>query len=727
MGLASNQKPSGAKGGRGRRRRLAGISEGVYSIDGRRQVLSSADYPYYRDDPRNWPDRLEKLKAIGCQIVTFYIPWRHHDLLIDGRREIDFTGRTRPNRDVAGFLELCRAAGLKAIAKPGPFIHAETNYGGLPDYVCPLNDARIEPMLRADGRPFTWNGNSLAEDGKTLRPWPLPAPLDPVFLEEVHGWYAAVRKLLAPRLYPRGPIVMIQVANEGIYSNHQRPPWAYDYSRSGIAFFRQFLRERYGSLEAYNRCHAARYRNWDEIEPPRSPACPATLRASLAYADWAAYQAIYMRRIYALLVEFMGLEVPYVVNVNPPTADHFGPDAWLCRVNPEEWAGVHYGFTNWIGVACDDPGVVDRYQLAVKRARGFNLEENWGFSRLYEPAFDHAAVCFYQTLLAIAAGSTGFNVFTGVGTAQADLEIDRLTQGVYPDSAPIDAQGQITPKGRLVALLNRFVRRWGEEFLATRPVQPVAWGLYLPYAHAAVWFPQEERERARRLGLAECGRAVLRFFRQVRQSHLDASLVNLQTVSEQALHHFPFLVLQVGRWMDRATQARLLGYLRAGGRLALIGSGPQLDEDLSACNLLAEAEGEILRLPETALEGNRLMEALFAAGLEPAVRPLNPAAAQAMTWLYTHPQAEVQYVFLLSGREETGPVEFALSLSGQEHRLGLLLPRSGAGVLRIETGKITAALLGGENAYLGETVTPYCCLDGARFQAPRPGDWLLEG
>src|SRR5512133_273713 len=95
------------------------IREGIAHINGSRQFINSADYPYFRDDRRNWADRLDKLKALGHEVITCYIPWRHHEIEIDGTRRLDFSGKTSPNRDVIGCLKLCQEKGLQVIAKPG--------------------------------------------------------------------------------------------------------------------------------------------------------------------------------------------------------------------------------------------------------------------------------------------------------------------------------------------------------------------------------------------------------------------------------------------------------------------------------------------------------------------------------------------------------------------------------------------------------------------------------
>ncbi|MCA1814134.1 MAG: beta-galactosidase, partial [Halobacteriales archaeon] len=191
------------------------VRRGVLHIDGAPRFLWSADYPYYRDEPSHWADRLAKLREAGIQVVTCYVPWRHHapqDPLRGGI--VDFDGSTQGNRDVKGFLRLAHEHGLLAMVKPGPFVHAELRYGGLPDYVDPDLNPRIEPEMTGTGALFRW----IVSRDQAAANHSLPAPLDPAFVEYVRGWLQAVtREVIAPNTWPRGPIVALQLLNEGIY------------------------------------------------------------------------------------------------------------------------------------------------------------------------------------------------------------------------------------------------------------------------------------------------------------------------------------------------------------------------------------------------------------------------------------------------------------------------------------------------------------------------------
>lgn len=457
------------------------VRDGVTVIDGEPRVLVSADYPYYRDDPSVWADRLVAIRdALGIDVITCYLPWRHHQP--DPGVAPDFT---TGSRDVTGFLRLCHELGLKVIAKPGPFIHAETDFGGLPDWVSPDADPAIEALLDASGTPQRW--------GATL-----PAPLGEVFAQLNAAWLAAVgEQVLDAAAHPAGPVILVQIANEGVYTNGALPLDAYDHSPSGLAF-----------------------------------------RAALGDDDPGRFHAAYLGGIYRRWADATGFAGPVVVNLNPPTIDDL--DAWLARVRPPAWDRIHYGFTNWMGVVSADPDAWFRYVVAAKLAPGPNLEENWGFSELYDRAYADAATSFHQTLLAMAAGATGFNIYTGVATSTWSPALDSRHAPPYPDCPPIGPDGEATVKAPVVKALAGFFAAHGVEFLECVPVTGGAFGLW-----------------------ASCGAELRAFHDAIRESGRDYALVDLEHATpEQVLRH-PVLTVPAG--LPRL--ALLDSYTEAGGRV----------------------------------------------------------------------------------------------------------------------------------------------------------------
>ena len=704
------------------------IRNGVVYVEGKPLYLASAEYPYFRDKVENWNDRLDRLKSCGVKVITCYLPWRHHEILIGSERRFDFRGSTLDNRNAVGFLQLCHEKGLLVIAKPGPFIHAETNYGGLPDFVCPANNPEIEAMLDHAGRAVTWPGSEPAEDGRTARPWPLPAPLSATFLREVERWLGRVHAdVIARFAYPEGPVILIQLANEGVYSNAQRPPWEYDYSGSSVEFFRRCLKDDYRTLSRYNALHGTAHTAWQQIEPPREWKQPVAVRDLVPYMDWSAYQWKYMREIYRVYRSFLATDLPCLVNINPALDDPSGVDAWLSRVNPDEWPDVHYGFTNWIGVATDAPSVLERYLLLAKRSRGPNLEENWGFTEPYGHNYRFGTVCYAQTLVAIAGGATGHNIYTGAGTSSWDEGLDRFHGTPYPSHAPIDESGRVTPKARIVSLLNGFFGQYGREFLETQTRKPLAWVLYLPYAYIGGWASgtatggdHRDGYTAQGFRIPKCGSALSDVQRTLLSLRVDYGLVNLEAASSDVLATYPFLILRGGFFMDRKSQDKLCGYLDAGGKLIVIEELPALDGEFEEYTRLKDRAHEIAVVPEETFLAHDFGDYLLQLGVE---RPLQAEGCE-QAWLYDHPARDIQYLFLLAKDRDGSSRLRWQSRSGRLTLETHVVSGSGA-VIRVEDGRLSAALLMGTNDRTEDSVAPFCRLADSEISADAPCDLLV--
>lgn len=250
--------------------RKAEIRDGVFYLDGKPYYFWSGDYPYYRDNRSEWSRVLDQLKAMNIKFITFYIPWRHHAPYdpVFGTGFYDFTGATQANRDVRYFIQLLKEKGLYGAVKPGPFICAEVDYGGLPDYVeWAVRCGKIEFERDSTNFPTVWPQPLLQSI--------MPASLDSYYQIYVKDWLGQVDKFLADNhfLYPEGPIVGMQLLNEGIYSNARENLSgfrSYDYSPSGIRAFQRYLKQRYETLAKYNQYHGTSYSSWEEIQPPRS-------------------------------------------------------------------------------------------------------------------------------------------------------------------------------------------------------------------------------------------------------------------------------------------------------------------------------------------------------------------------------------------------------------------------------------------------------------------------
>ena len=169
------------------------VKDGQFWLDDAPLFIHAGEFHYFRTPADQWAHRLGLLKAAGFNAVASYIPWLWHQ---PEPGLTDFTGHSHPLRNLAGFLDLAADMGLFILARPGPYIMAETINEGIPPWV-------FEQYPQAA---------FIAQDHQ---PQNLASYQHPDFLASVRGWYRAVFEVLTPRQITHGgKILMIQLDNE---------------------------------------------------------------------------------------------------------------------------------------------------------------------------------------------------------------------------------------------------------------------------------------------------------------------------------------------------------------------------------------------------------------------------------------------------------------------------------------------------------------------------------
>ncbi|MBQ3230485.1 MAG: beta-galactosidase [Clostridia bacterium] len=158
-------------------------NESEFLLNGKPFQILSGSIHYFRQVPEYWCDRLEKLKQCGFNTVETYVCWNLHE-----RKEgvFDFSGRL----DLGKFIDIANELGLLCIIRPGPYICAEWDYGGLPSWLLTYPNMRIRCM-------------------------------DQLFLEKEKRFLDKVFEIVRPRQITKGGnVIMLQVENEyGSYGN----------------------------------------------------------------------------------------------------------------------------------------------------------------------------------------------------------------------------------------------------------------------------------------------------------------------------------------------------------------------------------------------------------------------------------------------------------------------------------------------------------------------------
>lgn len=154
-----------------------------FLLDGAPHQVISGALHYFRVHPDQWADRIHKAKLMGLNTIETYVAWNFHS---SSPQQFDLTGR----RDLARFLDLVAEEGLHAVVRPGPYICAEWDNGGLPAWL-------------------------LATPGIGIR------TSEPQFLDAIERYFSQVLPLVAERQIDRGGcVIAVQVENEyGAYGD----------------------------------------------------------------------------------------------------------------------------------------------------------------------------------------------------------------------------------------------------------------------------------------------------------------------------------------------------------------------------------------------------------------------------------------------------------------------------------------------------------------------------
>jgi hypothetical protein len=148
-----------------------------FSINGERLFIFSGEYaPFRHPSPDTWLDDFQKIKALGFNTVSFYVPW----FLVEGKPgEFNAEGVF----DIRSVFEVATKAGLYLIARPGPYIHTETSGGGLPGWM-----QRVKGLLRTSA---------------------------PDYLAATNNYMPRVCELIAEaQITNGGPVILVQAENE---------------------------------------------------------------------------------------------------------------------------------------------------------------------------------------------------------------------------------------------------------------------------------------------------------------------------------------------------------------------------------------------------------------------------------------------------------------------------------------------------------------------------------
>jgi beta-galactosidase len=159
------------------------IGDEHFLLDGEPFRILSGALHYFRVHPDLWRDRIRKARQMGLNTIETYVAWNAH---APRQGEFDLTG----SLDLGRFLDDVAAEGMHAIVRPGPYICAEWDNGGLPAWLFESGTVGV----RRD---------------------------EPQYLAAVENYLEQLAPVLVPRQIDQGgPIILVQIENEyGAYGS----------------------------------------------------------------------------------------------------------------------------------------------------------------------------------------------------------------------------------------------------------------------------------------------------------------------------------------------------------------------------------------------------------------------------------------------------------------------------------------------------------------------------
>jgi len=143
------------------------------------------------------------MKALGLNAITAYVAWNYHE---------EVEGQIHDLEMVSSFLELIHKEGMLVILRPGPYICAEWEFGGLPSFLL----AKPDIQLRTYNAPY---------------------------IQAVDRWLNTLYASITTKVYSKGgPIIAVQIENEyGFFgdcsNNHNDKMYMYHLHDLALSYF----------------------------------------------------------------------------------------------------------------------------------------------------------------------------------------------------------------------------------------------------------------------------------------------------------------------------------------------------------------------------------------------------------------------------------------------------------------------------------------------------------
>jgi beta-galactosidase len=542
------------------------VRAGQFWLNNEPQFIQAGEFHYYRTPKDQWRHRLGLLKTAGFNSLATYIPWLWHQLEED---VTDLDGHSHPMRDLAGYLDLAAEMGFFIIARPGPYIMAETINEGIPPWVF-----NKYPQVAF-----------VSQDRKVQN---VVSYLHPDFLTCVQQWYQAIFQILTPRQITRGGrIILIQLDNEMGMIQWVRN--ILDTNPDTVSRFAVHLADAYGGTLA-DRYPAANLTDFlrDGILNPHEP------YAANIVEDYRRFYQDYLREYATFLLneaKANGLEVPPVINIHG-----FGNGGKTFPIGISQLIRV-MGIDGMISATDVYPGHIDEgnfHQLllvnemtkalhnreqplsSVEFQAGGNQDFSGSQSSLYD----------LHTRLCLSSGMRAINHYLF-----CDGENDPILSPTrrHDWGHPVRKDGSLRKHYHRYPRLSKTLAAYGVDLVLSRPRPVTRIGFLLDYFMTEVnnAFSQEASNILTHQRDTVLFDMIARGLALTRRP-FDALEISRAPLDSQAT---PLLWVMMDKQCTAETQRKLVEYVTGGGKLVLAGRMCEEEFDHFPSSILKDALG----------------------------------------------------------------------------------------------------------------------------------------
>ncbi|MCP4002837.1 MAG: hypothetical protein GY725_01450 [bacterium] len=385
-------------------------------VDGQRKLIRSGSLHYFRlPAPELWRDRLAKMRAAGLNAVDLYYPWNYHS---EVRGDFDFSGP----RDVDLLHDMIEDEGLYLIARPGPYICAEIDFGGLPAWM--LREPSIVPRCR----------NELGYSHSVE------------FVKATREWFEQI----VPRFAHRSNLLLAQIENEysvpSVFAGI--PQDLYDLL---IRWFGSKRLERIANHPAVRRRIMGRKGGVDEVRGQTSS---------------------YMRELRAMMLD-LGVDVPIFHNdVSPRSGRQADVDILSLDRYPivdfsSDWRDRKDTFDEFLSDEEDLAAHREQNPVFYPELQG-GWYDGWGGTGydFFRERLGPEGIC-NATVAALAARATLWNYYVFCGGITWGYMSSPDVYSSYDYAAPITESGGTGVRYETVHRLNEFLERFEQDIART--------------------------------------------------------------------------------------------------------------------------------------------------------------------------------------------------------------------------------------------------------------------